>query len=92
MKVVYNNCYGGYSLSKAAYEELGLDWDDYGYSNIPRHDLRLVAMVEKLGAAADGRNANLKIANIDGNKYMIDEYDGNESVVTPDSQDWVVVN
>ena len=30
MKIVINTCYGGYGLSKAAYDELGLEWDGYG--------------------------------------------------------------
>lgn len=27
MKVVINKCYGGYGLSKKAYEFLGIEWD-----------------------------------------------------------------
>lgn len=113
-KVVYNACYGGFSLSEDAVRlgrELSRDerWggivlkgDKYdngeeclsfhgGYLDYdtPRHDEILVQVVEKLGSEkASGSFAKLKIAEIEG-PYRIDEYDGFESVETPDSYDWV---
>lgn len=115
MKVVYNACYGGYSLSRKAklrLVELGhaiphpgkeIHWEignlknsdsndvainDSSFRAIPRHDPRLVQVVEELGERANGDHANLRITEVDG-RYRIDEYDGNESVETPDSYEWV---
>jgi hypothetical protein len=42
-----------------------------------------------MGEKANGAHASLRIAEIPaGSKYRIDEYDGAESVETPDSYDW----
>ena len=135
-KVVYNNCYGGFSLSPEAckrYWELQgkeiwiengafldmftvwfvppeerleqKDWHsmtinerfsyDKQYSeqtwsdrNVDRHDPILVQVVEELGDKAGGMCAKLAIAEVSG-PYRIDEYDGFESVETPDSYDWI---
>jgi hypothetical protein len=136
-KVVYNACYGGFSLSREAckrYWELQgkkvwieggkfetsftvwlvppeervkqKNWSsmttderiDYTkkYSeqtwynrNVSRHDPILVQVVEELGEKADGMCAKLAIAEVSG-AYRIDEYDGSESVESPDSYDWIV--
>ena len=61
----------------------------WNYRDIPRHDPILVQVVEELGEKANGSHANLCIAEVDG-PYRIDEYDGNESVETPSSYDWIV--
>lgn len=55
--------------------------------DIPRHDPILVQVVEELGEGANGECADLQIKEVDG-LYRIDEYDGNESVVTPDGYGW----
>jgi hypothetical protein len=89
-KVVHNACIGSFNLSDEACS-LGQsisgdsNWD---YSEIPRHDPVLIEVVERLGSKASGENAKLEIAEVSG-KYRIDEYDGAESVKTPDSYDWV---
>ena len=82
IKIVINRCFGGFSLSKAAYEELGLEWDDYGFAyNDNRTDPNLVACVEKLGPAANGDFADLGVIEIpDDVEYEITEYDGLEKV------------
>ena len=103
-KVVYNSCFGGFNLSAFAVMRAreiageGSKWDDvdpsFGNSDfqeIPRHDPVLVQVVEEMGEGASGRFADLKIAEIHSSLYQIDEYDGNESVVTPDNMDWVVI-
>jgi hypothetical protein len=51
----------------------------------------LVEVVEKLGEEANGRYADLRVIVLQGNKYKIDEYDGNESVLYPENMDWVTV-
>lgn len=98
-KVVYNNRFGGFRLSKEALKYLS---DKYGIKvdwvncclkeEIQRHDKRLVEVVELLGDKANGVCAKLEIAEIDGDVYRIDNYDGAENVETPDSYDWVVIS
>jgi hypothetical protein len=129
-KIVYNNCFGGASLSDKAverYAELkGItlyreenpggwfeshyylcpveEYDDMmdddpkkndmyfsGYSILDdRTDPVLVQVIEELGKAANGFVANLKIRELPaGTQYRIDEYDGSESVMTPDDYNWL---
>lgn len=58
---------------------------------IDRTDPALVQTVEELGDKANGRHAKLKIAEVpSGTLYRIDEYDGNESVMTQDDYDWKI--
>jgi|ERR1035437_592582 hypothetical protein len=95
VKVVYNACYGGYGLSVKAKDklrELGVKEDDYDMDyKLPRHDPRLIKVVEELGTDACGDYAELKICKIKGNKYRIDEYDGNECVQEPENiVDWII--
>jgi hypothetical protein len=82
MKVVINRCFGGYSLSRKAYKALGLEWDGYGYACIDdRTNKKLVGVVEKLGSAANGRSAMLKVVDVPGDvTWTIDCYDGLETV------------
>jgi hypothetical protein len=142
-KVVYNACYGGFSLSEAGmlrYAELkgirlypehdkrfaalgmttywtvpteqrvapleGEAWysatmeerqaHNAAYSaqtiscrDFERADPILVQVVEELGNEANGRAAHLKVKDIPpGTLYRIDEYDGNESVMTQDQYEW----
>ena len=103
-KVVYNACYGGFSLSTEAVKmakdvaDPDSKWqrvdEAHGFidmEGIERHDFVLVEVVEKLGDAASGSCAELRIAEISGGFYRIDEYDGFETVETPDDIDWVRV-
>ena len=84
MKIVINTCYGGFSLSKKAYKELGIPWDDFGFAFSDygkRNSPELIACVKKLGKLANGRHANLKIIEIpDDIEWEIYEYDGIESI------------
>lgn len=94
MKIVVNRCYGGFSLSEAVYNILGLKYDGYGYlSNKDlgiddeyhfayRSDPRLISAIEEVGIDdASGRLAELEIIEIpDGVKWEIGEYDGFESI------------
>ena len=84
IKIVIHPGYGGFALSEAAYEFLGMKWDGYGFEHYRnsehRADPRLVECVEKLGEAA-GRDCKLKIVEIpDGVDWTIEEYDGSEWV------------
>lgn len=80
MKVVINKRYGGFGLSKEAYDYLGLAWDGYGYKyNDNRTDAKLVECVETLGDIASGSLAKLKVVEIpDDVNWYVAEYDGIE--------------
>jgi hypothetical protein len=86
MKVVINNCYGGFSLSEAGiarYLELAdlVITGDFYDRDIPRDDAVLILVVEELGDAANGVCADLKIVEIpDEVDWYVEEYDGNEWV------------
>lgn len=59
--------------------------------NIERADPLLVQVVEELGDRANTRFSDLRITDLPaGTKYRIDEYDGNESVMTIDDYEWSV--
>ena len=84
MKVVINKCFGGFGLSKEAYDFLGLEWNGYGYAyrdEEKRTDPKLIECVETLGHKADGYFANLKVVEIpDDVEWEINDYDGIESI------------
>lgn len=82
MKIVINRCYGGFGLSKEAYEFLGLEWDGYGFAyDTKRTDPKLVECVETLGSKANGCFAELKVVEVPDNiTWEIDEYDGVETI------------
>lgn len=85
MKIVINVRFGGFGLSKRAYEELGMQWDGYGYKydgKDKRSDPDLVRIVEKLGDEANGAHAKLVVVEIpdDVQDWRIDEYDGWEHI------------
>ena len=128
-KVVYNDCYGGYTLSDKAIEWLSEHGSektkqfiaqkrleaaekikdyvsksqvtadniskfyimDAVRSFLKRHDPDLVAVVEALGKEVNGTFSDLAIEEIEGDLYNIDEYDGKETVVTPDDIEWTVI-
>ena len=92
MKIVINQSYGGFSLSPAAEAA----WEsrtqrEFESWDIPRHDPDLVAIVELFGRDADGPYAELTVVTIPGNKYRIHEYDGAETLYTPETTKWITV-
>ena len=58
--------------------------DDY-----VRHDPDLIEIVECLGSDANGNCVDLKIIDIGDKLYRIEEYDGNESLITPGDDIWL---
>jgi len=95
-QIVLNRCYGGFSLSKQAWElylqAKGLpcsrwDWghpmDAQGchYPDPERDDPVLIDIVEKLGNNASGQCSNLEVATV---TVTIDlsNFDGKESVAS----------
>ena len=94
MKIVINTCYGGFSVSEKVFNELGLEWDGYGYLrnsyfgiesdnwDAYRSDPRLIAAVEKIGVEeSSNRYSSLKVVEIpDGIEWDLDDYDGIETI------------
>ena len=104
-KVVYNDCFGGFSISRACAERMAELGNKEAQSMIenaahrfhgfiyetPRHDSTLVQAVEELGGDASGDMSELRIYELSGDKYFIDEYDGSETVVEPKDVCWITV-
>ena len=86
MKIAINGCFGGASLSKEAYDYLGIPWDGYGFEFSSgklevRTDPKLIEVIEVLGKKANGESANWCIVTVpDDVSVFIDEYDGWENV------------
>lgn len=102
-KIVVNKCYGGFSISKEAalwlldhgFEDESLvgqlnntGWDSF-YPDIARHHPLLIQCVEELEDNANGCQSNLKIEEINSDFYIINNYDGYESIRTIDDIDWI---
>ena len=105
MKVVYNTCFGGFSISRKCAEWLAargnlecinmlddpVSWHG-GLYKTPRHDPTLVLAVEHLGSqVSSGSCAKLALHVLQGDRYYIEEYDGNEGVIEPKAIEWIVV-
>jgi hypothetical protein len=97
-------CYWEPILSRKAAErlfELGkkelekpLEYNEDGgfHMNGHRHDPRLVQMVEELGKEATILNAELKIATIEGDRYIIDQKNTYSEVVREvKDMEWIVI-
>ena len=63
--------------------------DESFYPGIPRHHPLLIQCVEELGEEAGGTRAALIVVEFEGDLYRIDEYDGMESIETPDCLNWI---
>ena len=59
---------------------------------LERHNPDLVAVVEALGKEVNDTFSSLAIEEIDGDEYIIEEYDGRETVVTPEDICWTVIS
>ena len=96
-KIVYNACYGGFGLSTQAiarYCQLKNIMDVPKYfdgCDISRTDPALIQVIEELGDDANASCAELRFHELaSGTLYRIEEYDGNETVVTQDHYGWSV--
>lgn len=79
MKMVVNQCYGGFGVKDEVLERLGLD----EYAEDLRYDPRLIAEIERLGSkAVSDTYAQLAVVELPDNTtdYYIDDYDGVENV------------
>lgn len=88
--VVINTCYGGYGFSEKA-RDLFLRFGITRPEDLPRHDPRVIHVVETLGVKANGSASFLKVVTIKGFKYRIHEYDGSESIVTPEEEKYITI-
>jgi hypothetical protein len=70
----------------------GEDWSLYDViSDVDRHDPILIEVIEKLGDKASGPYSYIKLYEVPkGSLYYIEEYDGSETVMTPDTANWIV--
>lgn len=85
VEVLYNQCYGGFSLSKEAVDELN---HTYGWKKSSseiaecRHDPRLISLFKEKGSkwmsGECSELAVIKLVDVDG--YRITDYDGKENV------------
>jgi hypothetical protein len=84
--VMYNTCYGGFSLSDAAVDEFRRRCPEaleVNARNVERHDPVMVQIVREMGAKANGMCAKIELKRIPAeyqNHYKIGEYDGLEGV------------
>ena len=104
MKLVINVCHGGFELSADAIDIINkkknLEITDPDYitpyyefrGKFPRYDLDLVETVESLGAKASGPMANLVVVEVEGPRFMLNEYDGWESIETPETTRWEIID
>ena len=65
--------------------------DSFNGTGLTRHDKDLVACVEALGNKASGFCSSLAICEIEGNMYYIEDYDGQETIITPDSDCFIKI-
>ena len=89
IEILINNCYGGWNISKKAFElyklrnpNCNLTENEFDYY-FDRHDPILVQIYKELGNDFDGKYSKTKIKKIlkkYENYYDIDEYDGKECV------------
>ena len=97
MKIVINECYGGFSVSENFYKEYNIPYEKTKWGSVYakeeidlRTDPRLIEYIETHGSEmASGSCGHLVVEEIPkGTAYIIDEYDGFESVVFRDDVFW----
>lgn len=104
VKIVYNNCYGGFRMSdkgvelykklyKEKYKKRCKLADELLYDGISmkRHDPILVKTVEILGKDASGQFSELAIMEIRDMEYRIAHESGKEYIETPFNIKWTTV-
>lgn len=106
IKLVINNCFGGFLLSDIAIElykqlyrqkykkncRIAVKDLSVGYK-IPRHDPILIKVIELLGTTnASGKFSELIITEINSMSYRIINYNGKEKIETPFDINWINVD
>ncbi len=101
-KVAINKSYGGFSISKECAQwienKYGIDLSkeyNYGkyYFNEKRHAKEIIDAIETLGSeVCSGDCAKIVLEDCDSGLYQIEEYDGFETLITPDDErGWVKI-
>jgi hypothetical protein len=85
--IMYNTCYGGFSLSQAAIDEYKRrcpDGKNPRMYQMDRDDQVMVQIIKEMGRKANGQFSDIRLQSIPveyREHYKIEEYDGLESVV-----------
>jgi hypothetical protein len=85
--IMYNTCYGGFTLSDAAIDEYKRqcpDGKNPRLFELDRDDQVMAQIVKEMGSAANGQFSDIKLQRIPVDYrdfYTIHEYDGLESVL-----------
>lgn len=99
MKIVINECFGGFSVSENFFKDCNIPYGKSKWGSVYpttdidlRTDPRLIEYIEKNGSAkASGSCAHLVVEEIPkGTAFIIDEYDGNESIMYRDDIQWII--
>ena len=93
-KVVYAADHGGFELSVTAINWLSLKYPKSMLNGLYigyRHDDALVDCVETLGFRASPYLSVLMIEELESHSYIIQEYDGAETVVEPKDINWITI-
>ena len=94
MKIVVAADHGGFELSVTAISWLSLKYPKSMLNGLYigyRHDDALVDCVETLGFRASPYLSVLMIEELEGNSYIIQEYDGAETVIEPKDINWITI-
>ena len=83
IEIVINVSYGGFAVSEAVYDEIGIEWDGFGTKfEDDRSNPELIKAVRKLGDKSS--IDKLEIIEVDIDDILtafLENYDGLESVV-----------
>ena len=97
MKIIINACFGGFEVSENFFKAYKIPYEKTEWGSIYptteidyRTDPRLIEYIETHGSEmASGSCAHLVVEEIPkGTAYIIDEYDGNESIMIRDEVQW----
>lgn len=95
--VVLNRCRGGFNLSAQAVDRLAdlgvkvapdLRILDDQWQRLPRHDHRLVRVVNELRGEASDTVSDLRVIALKGDEYIVMEREGLEWVIERNSGNW----
>ena len=97
-KVAINKCSGWFSISKQCVKRIenkyGMDLSCGAYYfDEKRHAKELIDAIETLGSeACSGDCAKIVLEDCSSSLYNIEEYDGYETLITPDDErEWIKI-
>lgn len=101
MKIVINEAYGPFNISKEFFDYYKIPYTEiYGSTQPleknfnPRKDIRLIEFIELFGSKRASKGySNLVVKDIPkGSIYRIDEYDGYEAIEYRDITEWEIAD